>query len=545
MHVEGRKIEMRERNESNAAARRRAAVIGVIALVSLALAVVSALGARSARREASRSGASADAIELIEIRSALRLVHLHETNEAMLVLLDVSEPTSLEAARDARISLRSSALQQLEVLSRGSGTVASEALALADVLRSDGLTDVREADPVTLFSTSRSSIYDGRTPDELQSDEDLALYDLARTDAVASQILNDALDAAYTLEAPTPDDLMAEYVSESEPYIRSDGGYLGPDRNDPLIDSYVYDAVAATPHPALASITDRLIDSDLWEYDQWVRSWQNGTPGPAPMPLADLAEQVRFVEADLVDIVGDATATAKIGHERDARSAERRFVVLTGLAIVFGLLCLVLAAVATRRRSRALSHVAARATVDPLTGVGNRHRLELETAPRVADTSFGWHLLAAIDMDRFKMINDTWGHAVGDAVLIEVARKLETVVAGWRGGDAGIAGSVVRLGGDEFLLTLHAKTPINEAIVREQLEEIRGSSIESPDGEDVQLSFSLGVAIAVGSAELDDLMRAADLAAYEEKAQRRAGMPDRRSASTSELSSSEPRIEHA
>ena len=220
--------------------------------------------------------------------------------------------------------------------------------------------------------------------------------------------------------------------------------------------------------------------------------------------------------------VNAALDEAHTAHERDERSSSIKAAVALAVAIFLALAALLIIGIAIRRRLSAMSQVVSRITVDPLTGAGNRHQLELDTAARVRDLAYGWHLVAAIDMDRFKLTNDTWGHAVGDAVLIEVAGRLGKVVAGWRGGASDIHGAVIRLGGDEFLMLLHAKSPINESIVRQQLDDIRTSRIPIQGGKSLELAFSYGLVTALGPSELDDLTRDADLAAYEDKARRRA-----------------------
>ena len=184
------------------------------------------------------------AVEIIQLRSDLRRVHLHETNQVMLNVFGVTTDAEVEAARDDRIDVRARATDRLLELQQGSGTTAGEALFLYDLITQDGLDGVREADPGVLFDTGRAAARDGRPADEALTQESAALYDLMRTDAAPMQVLNDALDAAYTMDKPEVGELLTEYVSRSEPYILSDGGYLGPDPQAPLVDSYVYDPIA-------------------------------------------------------------------------------------------------------------------------------------------------------------------------------------------------------------------------------------------------------------------------------------------------------------
>lgn len=512
---------------------RRSAVLGAAVALSLLGAGLLGVTGAAARTDTDTSRAEADEIEIIELRSQLRRVHLHEANVMMLQLFGAATAADLEAARDAREAARQAAVERVRVLAGGDGVVATEALFLYDLLTNDGLQGEREGDPSLLFDTGRAAARDSRPPTEQLDDQALALYDLMRTDAAGSQVLNDAMDAAYTLEQPVVPEIMRDYVGRSEPYIRSDGGYLGPDPEQPLVDSYVYDATATVAHPGVARVSDRIAGSRLWEYDQWIRSWQEGTPGPAPIEIDELVAEVDAVERDVREIVDESLSEARETFVAETRSAERRALVCFVLAALLGLVGVGALAATVRRRWRAVRHAAERTWRDPLTGVGNRHALDDQVAPLVTNPSYGAHLVAAVDMDRFKMINDTWGHAVGDRVLVEVARRLTGLVEHWRGSAAGATGAVIRMGGDEFLLTLHSRTTLDETAVRADLEEIRNSVIAvGTDDEAVSLMFSVGIATAVGPCELDDLVRAADLAAYEEKAVRARSLPDRRRTST-------------
>lgn len=153
---------------------------------------------------------------------------------------------------------------------------------------------------------------------------------------------------------------------------------------------------------------------------------------------------------------------------------------------------------------------------DPLTALPNRtllterlrHMLALSrrrTAP---------FAIAVLDLDRFKFVNDTLGHAAGDAVLKEVARRLRKTV---REGD-----TVARLGGDEFVLML----PGGEAAVREVATRIIDAMQEPLNFRDQRIDIGLSIGIAMhpqhGSDDLT-LLRHADSAMYRAK-RRRAGI---------------------
>lgn len=152
------------------------------------------------------------------------------------------------------------------------------------------------------------------------------------------------------------------------------------------------------------------------------------------------------------------------------------------------------------------------ANIDALTGLPNRRmfndRLEhdLQKSRR---TGLPLAVLF-IDLDHFKIVNDTLGHAIGDALLIEAARRLQTCV---RESD-----TVARLGGDEFTVSLpelhgtdHVET-IAENIIETMSEPF------TLGNEDIFLSASIGITLFPGDAEnLDDLLRHADQAMYAAK----------------------------
>lgn len=149
---------------------------------------------------------------------------------------------------------------------------------------------------------------------------------------------------------------------------------------------------------------------------------------------------------------------------------------------------------------------------DELTGLGNRALLHEQgnhclTRQEAQGRVMGLYLL---DLDGFKQINDTLGHAAGDRVLVEVARRLKAVLR-----ETDIA---VRLGGDEFAVLAGLRRPEDAEIVTERL---TGSFMAPIVIDDVQLqSFaSIGVAVqGVDGDTVDELLAAADAAMYAAKA---------------------------
>lgn len=120
-----------------------------------------------------------------------------------------------------------------------------------------------------------------------------------------------------------------------------------------------------------------------------------------------------------------------------------------------------------------------------------------------------------LDIDRFKAINDTYGHAVGDQVLISVAG---VVRAALRGDDL-----VGRLGGEEFAVVLVRQSPTDALKVAERLlEAVRALHIDLEQGGSIAVTISIGAAeVLTQDAGLDGLLLAADRALYQAKAKGR------------------------
>ncbi len=144
---------------------------------------------------------------------------------------------------------------------------------------------------------------------------------------------------------------------------------------------------------------------------------------------------------------------------------------------------------------------------DALTGLPNRNLLEdwlLQVRRRAAAESRTEDALLFVDLDRFKAVNDTMGHVVGDTLLVEVARRMV--------GAAEPSNRVARFGGDEFIV--HCRD-LDRAATAALAESIR-QAIEAPfeiDGRTCYISISIGIAYS-GDAGGLDLVRAADMAMY-------------------------------
>jgi diguanylate cyclase (GGDEF)-like protein len=152
---------------------------------------------------------------------------------------------------------------------------------------------------------------------------------------------------------------------------------------------------------------------------------------------------------------------------------------------------------------------------DELTNLPNRHLLldHFNLAVALAERHGQHAALLLLDLDRFKHVNDTLGHSVGDKLLQQVAQRLRTCI---RASD-----TACRYGGDEFVVLLSDLPAKDSAVV--VADDIR-AHLAAPyliDGAQITVSTSLGIAVyPVDGQAFGDLLRVADLAKYRDKARR-------------------------
>ncbi|MGH8130221.1 MAG: putative bifunctional diguanylate cyclase/phosphodiesterase [Steroidobacteraceae bacterium] len=150
---------------------------------------------------------------------------------------------------------------------------------------------------------------------------------------------------------------------------------------------------------------------------------------------------------------------------------------------------------------------------DPLTLLANRSlfRDRVEHAVAVSKRNGRGVAVMFVDLDNFKKINDSFGHAQGDRVLHKSAQRL---VKATRNGD-----TVARLGGDEFAVLLENLTGKEQVIeIASRIVTSLQESLELP-GTDMRVAASVGVAFATPDDGVEELMRNADVAMYSAKAQ--------------------------
>jgi diguanylate cyclase (GGDEF)-like protein/PAS domain S-box-containing protein len=173
----------------------------------------------------------------------------------------------------------------------------------------------------------------------------------------------------------------------------------------------------------------------------------------------------------------------------------------------------------TTAQARVQERIRVAGFVDPLTGLCNRAMFVEGLARRLDDLKqrrvSGRFAVLYLDLDRFKIVNDSLGHLVGDELLVGVSRRLESCL---RQGDA-----VARLGGDEFAILLNGLSDEGQAnVVAFRIQE----SLNAPfsiAGREVFTSVSIGIAFGQAQYESpDEIMRDADTAMYHAKARGKA-----------------------
>jgi diguanylate cyclase len=163
----------------------------------------------------------------------------------------------------------------------------------------------------------------------------------------------------------------------------------------------------------------------------------------------------------------------------------------------------------------ALQH---QATHDALTGLPNRLLFVDRLEQQIAHAERDRHVFAVlgVDLDRFKVVNDTLGHGAGDQLLVEISRRLASTIRG--------ADTVARTGGDEFLLLLSGiREPSDAAVVAGKIV----AELEKPvhiGGTELHTSASIGICIYPGDGkQSDSLIAHADEAMYFAKQRGRNG----------------------
>lgn len=218
--------------------------------------------------------------------------------------------------------------------------------------------------------------------------------------------------------------------------------------------------------------------------------------------------------------VGDVRAVMEVTSlvEPYLASADKRsrYMVVAGqVAALAGIAVLVLVAFAISRRTREKNQAVERlgflAHHDEMTGTLKRNRLlEMIRSHQARQGAHGSLALHFVDLDRFKEVNDNYGHAIGDALIRVAAERLRAVISP--------ADLIARVGGDEFVVAQIGYA--SDGGVR-AMGQALVDSMTAPfclDGHDISISASVGSAIANDRwATVEDLLQRADMALYKAK----------------------------
>jgi diguanylate cyclase (GGDEF)-like protein/PAS domain S-box-containing protein len=319
----------------------------------------------------------------------------------------------------------------------------------------------------------------------------------------------------------------------------------------------VYDHSAAVDQPwkwagihgafivalCIANVVSWRMNEDLRSETRTSEELFRGTFDHAPIGMAIVSGEGKFTRVNpafsrttgysVDDLVGMAmrelvppdarSEYASTWAERDKGELERRFMRRDG-SIGWGLWqrttisdnVFLVQCVDISGRKRAEEELAIQARHDELTGLPNRATFADVVRQRMADAAPG-HQVAVLflDLDDFKVINDSLGHSAGDRLLAETARRLERAL---RKGDA-----LARFGGDEFTICLADITDESHALrVTDRLLAELGPPFVL-DGERRYLTASVGITLTDDpSVDVEHLLRDADAAMYQAKDQGKA-----------------------
>ncbi|MCP8885106.1 PAS domain S-box protein [Devosia sp. XJ19-1] len=229
--------------------------------------------------------------------------------------------------------------------------------------------------------------------------------------------------------------------------------------------------------------------------------------GELPCPVRACLDSATQIKAD-----DDSVLCAHDGPQRDIRCTASPVMSengeLSGAVLVFQ------DVTQSRALQRQLAHSAAH---DDLTGLPNRAAFERALSDAIAAARHGAreHCLVYLDLDHFKPVNDTAGHAAGDALLRQVAQTIKGVC---RSHDM-----AARIGGDEFAVILEDCPISNGRQVAEKIVRAIGALVFSWAGREYQIGASAGVTVIGGTpASPLGFMGEADAACYAAKAQGRS-----------------------
>ena len=290
-----------------------------------------------------------------------------------------------------------------------------------------------------------------------------------------------------------------------------DRAYLFCFRQDRAVMTNTHEWVAEGISREAQNLQEVPFSTFPWLMKQLVAGEDVHVPDTAALPAEAAGEREEFLREGIrslaiVPFGNDGAPEGFIGFDSVRRRRHWPAEIMVGLRLVGQM---IFNAFRARELSQRLSTLAFH---DPLTGLGNRRLLQerltrLLQAPRVGN---GKVALVLIDLDDFKLVNDSFGHSLGDEVLRAVARRLSSTLRQ--------ADMLARLGGDEFVLALEVAGPDDLALVVDRLFRSLADPVRVGS---MQFSMRMSIGLALHPDDGDDaesLLRQADTAMYSAKA---------------------------
>lgn len=482
--------------------------VAVVISCVCAIAVASSAWLSRARElsAAETSAISAEQVEIFAVHHELTLSFVSEYQTALFVDVGVLPRADLEAATSLR---RSTAERLRPEIVRLSQSDDAYTMAVANEL----LTILQEYGNRSINTVADRFFIEAKT-DELIH----ALFQAVETSGRQPRALRDLSVATLRFGSSVSEVSVLGAVKDDatppSPFIDLVGGRY-KNTVSRLDAAPGFDGArgqfASALDPGTVAAFDRLAaSSTVQALDDVYRWWrERALAGEAPVSPDRVATGVSSFNGltaafflDAIDLERDSLV--QVGD--DARVAAFRDLVIGLSALVLSIANLIATLVVRFGREDLLRD---EIEADLLTGLGSR-ALFPELDARLLDEGGHPRALLHVDLDRFKPVNDVYGHQVGDALLREVGAIL-------RAGVRGVDDQILRVGGDEFLVALHSIEGVleAEAIAERLLDEIRKPF--AIDGHEITIDASIGVSTSLRSTTLDAMMTEADLALYEAK----------------------------
>lgn len=331
----------------------------------------------------------------------------------------------------------------------------------------------------------------------------LVLYDLFAYHASARKHLVPMVEALNTRQGAEESLPMLEEATRTDPTLAASWSQLR--FNYSLIadnDGFALAGTVATLEPVA-----QLVESGL----DLSASDQSSFDADRSRLAAEIIGLTETMRAD-VDLLFERGNARMAFLDAELEDQQRLATAIGALLALLGVGLLALTAVEIRHRRQveedhrdALARLDSKAQTDPLTGAGNRRRFERVLEQRLDQQEReGSVVLAYVDLDRFKALNDVWGRTTGDQVLRIIAKRLQKV------GNENNA-EVIRFGGDEFICFASVKSARQidaSELGGRLLEAVRQPIVV--DGERHQLTATAGVAVSDERSTADSLLLEAD-----------------------------------